>query len=89
MHSLTPDYLATLRFGTQQLATLRALGEYRSKQLLYVAQLIHEGGEQMPFSEDVILQQHSILYRDMLRLVLRVMKAEGLIAPTAKRRGAG
>ena len=38
MHSLTPDYLAKLRFDTQQLATLRALGEYRGKQLLYVAQ---------------------------------------------------
>ena len=29
MHSLSPDYLARLRFDTQQLATLRALGEYR------------------------------------------------------------
>jgi Fic family protein len=38
VHSLTPDYLAKLRFGTQQLATLRALGEYRGKQRLYVAQ---------------------------------------------------
>lgn len=38
MHSLTPDYLAKLRFDTQQLATLRALGEYRGKQLLFVAQ---------------------------------------------------
>ena len=33
-----PDYLAKLRFDTQQLATLRALGEYRGKQQLYVAQ---------------------------------------------------
>lgn len=38
MHSLTPDYIAKLRFDTQQLATLRALGEYRGKQRLYVAQ---------------------------------------------------
>ncbi len=38
MHSLSPDYLARLRFDTQQLATLRALGEYRGKQRLYVAQ---------------------------------------------------
>ncbi len=38
MHSLTPDYLAKLRFDTQQLATLRALGEYRGKQRLYMAQ---------------------------------------------------
>ena len=124
MHSLTPDYLAKLRFDTQQLATLRARGEYRGKQLLYVAQspevlsdlrqvavvestessnrlegvvvaahrlkslvlknatpksrseqeiagyrdalgLIHESGEQMPFSEGTVLQLHSILYRYM------------------------
>jgi hypothetical protein len=38
MHSLTPDYLAKLRFDMQQLATLRALGEYCGKQRLYVAQ---------------------------------------------------
>ena len=38
MHSLTPDYLTKLRFDTQQLATLRALGEYRGKQRLYMAQ---------------------------------------------------
>jgi Fic family protein len=38
MRSLSPDYLARLRFDTQQLATLRALGEYRGKQQLYVAQ---------------------------------------------------
>ena len=38
MHSLTPDYIAKLRFDTQQLATLRALGEYRGREHLYVAQ---------------------------------------------------
>jgi hypothetical protein len=38
MHSLLPDYLARLRFDAKQLATLRALGEYRGKQQLYVAQ---------------------------------------------------
>ena len=38
MHSLTSDYLAQLRFDTQQMATLRSLGEYRGKQRLYVAQ---------------------------------------------------
>lgn len=38
MHSLSPDYLARLRFDTQQLATLRALGEFRGKQALFVAQ---------------------------------------------------
>lgn len=38
MHSLTPDYLAHLRFNAQQLATLRTLGEYRGKQQLFVAQ---------------------------------------------------
>jgi len=38
MHSLSTEYLAQMRFDTQQLATLRALGEYRGKQQLYVAQ---------------------------------------------------
>jgi Fic family protein len=38
MHSLTPTYLAGLRFDTLQLSTLRALGEYGGKQRLYVAQ---------------------------------------------------
>lgn len=38
MHSLTPEYLARLRFDARQLATLRALGEYRGKQRLYIAQ---------------------------------------------------
>jgi Fic family protein len=123
MHSLTPDYLAKLRFDTQQLATLRALGEYRGKQLRFAQSpevlsdlrqvavvestesssrlegvvvaahrlkslvlknatpksrseqeiagyrdalgLIHESGEQMPFSEGTVLQLHSILYRYM------------------------
>ena len=122
MQSLSPDYLAKLRFDAQQLATLRALGEYRGKQQLFVAQspevlsdlrqvavvestessnrlegvvvaahrlkslvlknatpqsrseqevagyrdalsLIHESGEQMPFSESTILQLHGMLYR--------------------------
>jgi Fic family protein len=38
MHSLTPEYLGSLRFDTQQCATLRALGEYRGKQNLYIVQ---------------------------------------------------
>lgn len=38
MHSLSPGYLARLRFDARQLATLRSLGEYRGKQRLYVAQ---------------------------------------------------
>lgn len=38
MQSLSPDYLAKLRFNAQHLATLRALGEYRGKQQLFVAQ---------------------------------------------------
>jgi Fic family protein len=38
MHSLSPEYVAKLRFDAQQLATLRALGEYRGKQRLYMAQ---------------------------------------------------
>ena len=124
MHSLSPDYLAKLRFNAQQLATLRALGEYRGKQQLFVAQspevlsdlrqvavvestessnrlegvvvaahrlkslvlknatpqsrseqelagyrdalgLIHESGDQMPFSEGTMLQLHGMLYRYM------------------------
>lgn len=124
MQSLSPDYLAKLRFDARQLATLRALGEYRGKQQLFVAQspevlsdlrqvavvestessnrlegvvvaahrlkslvlknampqsrseqevagyrdalgLIHESGEQMPFSEGTVLQLHGMLYRYM------------------------
>lgn len=124
MHSLLPEYLTKLRFDSQQLATLRALGEYRGKQQLFVSQspevlsglrqvavvestessnrlegvvvaahrlkslvlknaapqsrseqevagyrdalgLIHESGEEMPFSEGTILQLHSMLYRYM------------------------
>lgn len=38
MHSISPEHLAKLRFDAQQLATLRALGEYRGKQQLFVAQ---------------------------------------------------
>lgn len=38
MPSLTSDYLSKLRFNSQQLASLRALGEYGGKQRLYVAQ---------------------------------------------------
>lgn len=122
MQSLSPDYLAKLRFDAQQLATLRALGECRGKQQLFAAQspevlsdlrqvavvestqssnrlegvvvaahriktlvlknampqspseqevagyrdalcLIHESGEQMPFSEGTILQLHGMLCR--------------------------
>lgn len=124
MHSLSPDYLARLRFDAQQGATLRALGEYRGKQQLFVAQspevlrdlrqvavvestessnrlegvvvaahrlkslvlknatpqsrseqevagyrdalgLIHESGDQMPFSAGTVQQLHGILYRYM------------------------
>lgn len=124
MHSLSPDYIIKLRFDAKQLATLRALGEYRGKQQLFVAQspevlsdlrqvavvestessnrlegvivaphrlkslvlknatpqsrseqevagyrdalsLIHESGEQMPFSEGTVLQLHGMLYRYM------------------------
>lgn len=38
MPSLTPDFLAALRYDGLQLATLRALGEYQGKQQLYAAQ---------------------------------------------------
>lgn len=124
MKSLQPAYLQNLRFDAQQLGTLRALGEYRGKQQLYVVQspevlsglqqvavvestessnrlegievapsrlkalvlkdatpksrseqevagyrdalaLIHESGEQMPFTEGTLLQLHSMLYRYM------------------------
>lgn len=124
MKSLQPEYLQSLRFDAQQLGTLRALGEYRGKQQLYVAQspevlsglrqvavvestessnrlegievapsrlkalvlkdaapknrseqevagyrdalaLIHESGEQMPFTGGTVLQLHGMLYRYM------------------------
>lgn len=38
MHSLTAHLLAQLRYDGLQLSTLRALGEYRGKQKLFVAQ---------------------------------------------------
>lgn len=38
MHSLTPEYLAALRFDASQAATLRAIGEYRGKQQLFYRQ---------------------------------------------------
>ncbi|KAI5916864.1 hypothetical protein [Thauera sp. 2A1] len=38
MPSRSPGYLAKLSFDARQLATLRALGEYRGKQQFYVAQ---------------------------------------------------
>lgn len=37
MHSLTPEYLAALRFDGIQAATLRTLGEYQGKQQFYAA----------------------------------------------------
>ena len=126
MHSLEPDYLDRLRFDATQLATLRAIGECRGKQVLYTRQvpellralrqtasiesaessnrlegitvsasrlkplvlknqapkdrseqelagyrdalaLIHESGPDMPFSANVILQIHSLMYRFMPR----------------------
>ena len=38
MHSLRPEYLGKLTFGSEQVATLHALGEYRGKQALYLRQ---------------------------------------------------
>lgn len=38
MHSLVPEYLDRLRFDANQVATLRALGEYRGKQALFYRQ---------------------------------------------------
>lgn len=124
MYSLVPDFLANLRYDGLQIATMRALGEYRGKQQLYFAQspevlsdlrqlaviestessnrlegvivpknrlkslviknatpksrseqevagyrdalaLIHESAEHMPFSEGVVRQLHTMLYRYM------------------------
>lgn len=124
MRSLTANYLTDLRFEGRQLATLRALGEYRGKQELYSEQspevlqslrqvavvesaessnrlegvtvaagrikplvlknaepqnrseqevagyrdalaLIHESAKNMPFSEGVVRQLHTMLYRYM------------------------
>lgn len=124
MHSLIPEFLANLRYDGLQIATLRALGEYRGKQQLYFAQspevlsdlrqtaviestessnrlegvvvpkdrlkslviknatpksrseqevagyrdalaLIHESAENMRFSEGVVRQLHTIMYRYM------------------------
>jgi Fic family protein len=38
LHSLTPAYLARLRFDASQAATLRSIGEYRGKQALFYRQ---------------------------------------------------
>jgi Fic family protein len=38
MHSLTSEFLSKLRFGANQAATLRAVGEYRGKQALFYRQ---------------------------------------------------
>lgn len=38
MRSLTPEFLAALRFDAMQMATLRSLGEYQGKQKLYAIQ---------------------------------------------------
>jgi Fic family protein len=124
MHSLTPEFLSSLRFDGLQMATLRTIGEYRGKQQLYFTQspevlsglrqiaviesaessnrlegvvvakdrlksliiknaapksrseqevagyrdalaLIHESAKHMPFTESVILQMHTMLYRYM------------------------
>lgn len=126
MHSIAPDYLDRLRYDATQLATLRAIGEYRGKQALYTRQvpellkalrqtasiesaessnrlegitvsasrlkplvlknqapkdrseqelagyrdalaLIHESGPNMPFSTNVVLQIHGLMYRYMPR----------------------
>ena len=122
MHSLTPPYLAALRFSAEQLATIQRLGEARGRQEMFVAQapqqlealrqaaivestessnriegvtappervaalvlkssqprnrseqeiagyrdalqLIHESHDSMPFSCNVVLQLHSMLFR--------------------------
>ena len=122
MYSLDQKYIEALSFNAEELATLRAIGEYRGKQTLYFKQspetleglrqiamiessessnrlegiivphkriealilnrttpkgrseqevagyrdaldLIHQSGEHMPFTTNVILQLHSIIYR--------------------------
>lgn len=122
MHSFKNNYLNSLRFTSDQLSTLKTIGEYSGKQQLYFEQtpevleslrkvsliessessnriegviaphhriedivlkntepktrseqeiagyrdalsLIHESNEYMPFSANVILQLHSILYK--------------------------
>jgi Fic family protein len=124
VHSLTEQFLAKLRFATEQAATLRAIGEFRGRQelfyqqspellagLLEVAKIessessnrlegvnvppdrirrlvvnqaqprnrseqevagyrdtlatIHESGREMPFTPNVMLQMHGMLYRYM------------------------
>jgi Fic family protein len=124
VHSLTTEYLGRLRFGANQAATLRAIGEFRGKQELYYRQapevlkgllevakvessessnrlegiivpqdrirrlvthkaeprnrseqevagyrdalaLIHESAKEMPFTPNVVLQLHGLLYRYM------------------------
>lgn len=124
MHSLTEQFLAGLRFGAEQAATLRAIGEFRGRQELFYRQapevlegllevakiestessnrlegvnvpadrirrlvvhqaqprnrseqevagyrdalaLIHESGQEMPFTPNALLQLHGMLYRYM------------------------
>jgi Fic family protein len=124
VHSLTPQFLTALRFGTEQAATLRAIGEFRGRQELFYRQapevlagllevakiessessnrlegvnvpadrirrlvvhqaqprnrseqevagyrdalaLIHDSGREMPFTPNVMLQLHGMLYRYM------------------------
>jgi Fic family protein len=124
MGSFNTEYLDNLVFTSEQISTLRSLGEYRGKQALFFKQspealrslqliakiessessnrlegielphkrieelvlndttpktrseqeiagyrdalnLIHESGEHMPFTPNVILQMHGILYRYM------------------------
>lgn len=124
MQSLTEQFLTRLRFGTEQAATLRAIGEFRGRQELFYRQapevlagllevakiessessnrlegvnvppdrirrlvvhqaqprnrseqevagyrdalaLIHDSGREMPFTPNVMLQLHGMLYRYM------------------------
>lgn len=122
MHSFKHDFIGSLRFTSEQLSTLKAIGEYRGKQELYFTQtpevleslkkasliessessnriegviaphhrieelvlhnttpknrseqeiagyrdalaLIHESSSHMPFTANIVLQLHSILYK--------------------------
>jgi hypothetical protein len=115
MQSLSADDLAKLRFDAQQLATLRARGEYiapwlddfRGALLRACREFEERVGtiergrgakgdrvrseilkRQLPFSISEIEEACPGISRDMVRVILRAMKTEGVIAPTGNGRSA-
>jgi hypothetical protein len=56
MSSLTPEFLARLRFDANHAATLRALGEYRGKQELFFRQApeVLKGLRQIAVIESIV-----------------------------------